>query len=82
MSPPTFNIIYQVHDRLVDYDENLQPVPSLAESWEFSPDHKQLTMKLRQGVKFHSNVSSPAPTFLRTSTTPPIPRPASAICPS
>ena len=54
MSPPTFNIIYQVHDRLVDYDENLQPVPSLAESWEFSPDHKQLTMKLRQGVKFHT----------------------------
>ena len=54
MSPPTFNIIYQVHDRLVDYDDNLQPVASLAESWEFSPDHKQLTMKLRQGVQFHS----------------------------
>jgi peptide/nickel transport system substrate-binding protein len=54
MSPPTFNIIYQVHDRLIDYDAQLQPVPSLAESWELSPDHKQLTLKLRQGVHFHT----------------------------
>jgi peptide/nickel transport system substrate-binding protein len=54
MSPPTFNIIYQVHDRLIDYDDNLQPIPSLAESWQFSADHRQLTMKLRQGVKFHT----------------------------
>ena len=54
MSPPTFNIIYQVHDRLIDYDDNLQPVPSLAESWEFSPDHTKLTLKLRQGVQFHT----------------------------
>jgi len=38
----------------VDYDDNLQPVPSLAESWEFSTDHKQLTLKLRQGVRFHT----------------------------
>src|SRR5688572_29525412 len=26
----------------------------LAESWEFSPDHLQLTMKLRPGVKWHN----------------------------
>ncbi len=28
--------------------------PDLAESWEYSPDRLQITMKLRQGVKFHN----------------------------
>jgi peptide/nickel transport system substrate-binding protein len=54
ISPPTFNIVYQVHDRLIDYDDKLQPRPSLAESWDYSADHKQLTLKLHQGVQFHS----------------------------
>lgn len=40
-------------DKLVDIDENLKIVPQLATSWEWSADHKALTMKLRQGVKFH-----------------------------
>ena len=34
-------------------NENLELVPVLAESWEFSADGKQLTFHLRQGVKFH-----------------------------
>ena len=28
--------------------------PDLAESWETSPDGLQITMKLRQGVKWHN----------------------------
>jgi peptide/nickel transport system substrate-binding protein len=28
--------------------------PDLAESWEYSPDGLQITLKLRQGIKFHS----------------------------
>ena len=28
--------------------------PSLAESWEWSPDRLQITMKIRQGVKWHN----------------------------
>jgi peptide/nickel transport system substrate-binding protein len=40
-------------DKLVDIDEKLNIVPQLATSWQWSPDNKQLTMKLRQGVTFH-----------------------------
>jgi peptide/nickel transport system substrate-binding protein len=40
-------------DKLVDIDEKLNIVPQLATSWQWSPDNKQLTMKLRPGVTFH-----------------------------
>jgi peptide/nickel transport system substrate-binding protein len=38
----------------VRYDAQLNPVPELAESWEFSPDNLEMTLHLRRGVKFHS----------------------------
>ena len=40
-------------DKLVDIDENLNIVPQLATSYQWSPDNKALTLKLRQGVTFH-----------------------------
>ncbi|MES3001952.1 MAG: ABC transporter substrate-binding protein [Pseudomonadota bacterium] len=40
-------------DKLVDIDEKLNIVPQLATSWQWSPDGKALTMKLRPGVTFH-----------------------------
>ena len=39
---------------LVQYDAKLQPQPDLAEKWDVAPDGKSITLKLRQGVKFHS----------------------------
>jgi len=36
------------------YDDNLKLQPDLAEEWDFSSDGKTLTLKLRQGVKWHS----------------------------
>ncbi len=39
-------------DKLVDVDERLAIVPQLALSWQWSADHKALTMKLRPGVRF------------------------------
>jgi peptide/nickel transport system substrate-binding protein len=36
------------------YDANLTLQPDLAEKWDFSADGKKLTLKLRQGVKWHS----------------------------
>src|SRR2546426_11248139 len=40
-------------DKLFDLDEKLTIVPQLATSYEWSADHKALTIKLRQGVTFH-----------------------------
>ena len=42
-----------VCDKLVDIDENLKIVPQIATSWQWSPDNKSLTMKLRPNVTFH-----------------------------
>src|SRR5215472_3666025 len=40
-------------DKLFDIDEKLNIVPQLATSYEWSADHKALSLKLRQGVTFH-----------------------------
>src|SRR5437588_4536854 len=40
-------------DKLFDIDEKLNIVPQLALSYESSADGKEMTIKLRPGVKFH-----------------------------
>jgi peptide/nickel transport system substrate-binding protein len=40
-------------DKLFDIDETLAIVPQLATGYEWSADHKALTIKLRNGVTFH-----------------------------
>jgi peptide/nickel transport system substrate-binding protein len=45
-SPMTYN-------QLVRFDENMTPLPELAESWQVSPDGLSWTFKLREGVRFH-----------------------------
>ncbi len=46
-------IFAAVCDKLIDLDAKNNFVPQLATSWEWSPDNLALTLKLRQGVKFH-----------------------------
>jgi peptide/nickel transport system substrate-binding protein len=43
-----------VYDTLFDYNDNWEPTPRLAASWELSNGNKTITIKLKQGVKFHN----------------------------
>ncbi len=43
----------QIYSGLVTFDKDLNPVGELAESWEFSADCRDLTFRLRPGVRWH-----------------------------
>jgi peptide/nickel transport system substrate-binding protein len=45
---------------LVNYDENLEIVPDLAESWEISDDGTRIILKLKKGIKWHDGVEMTA----------------------
>src|SRR5690349_18481343 len=47
------NAHYQIYDSLVRIDSSGKIIPWLATKWDTSPDGKQVTFTLRQGVKFH-----------------------------
>ena len=47
--------IHQVYNTLVEVDSNLHIVPSLAKSWEISPDNLKFTFHLRNDVYFQDN---------------------------
>jgi ABC-type transport system substrate-binding protein len=42
------------YETLLDYDEQDQLVPALAESWTISSDSRVYTIRVRRGVKFHN----------------------------
>ncbi|HEY8567039.1 MAG TPA: ABC transporter substrate-binding protein [Beijerinckiaceae bacterium] len=50
---PTNMIAGNIYESFLRYDEKLNPQPSLAESWEISPDQKVYTFKLKSGVTWH-----------------------------
>ena len=47
-------VIEQVYSGLIQFDENMNIQPDLAESWTVSPDGLVYDFKLRQNVKFHN----------------------------
>ncbi len=49
----SFQVLENVFDTLVEPDQNLEMVPSLAESWDISDDGLTYTFTLRHGVKWH-----------------------------
>lgn len=52
-----FPFIKNLYDSLIEYTENGEPVPSLAESWAIAGDNRSVTVKLRSGVTFHSGAA-------------------------
>jgi peptide/nickel transport system substrate-binding protein len=50
----SFEILENVYDTLVTVDDDLNMVPSLAESWEVSEDNLTWIFHLREGVTFHN----------------------------
>lgn len=49
----SFDVADLVYNGLVRYDDQLNIVGNLAESWEISPDGLEITFFLRRGVKWH-----------------------------
>jgi peptide/nickel transport system substrate-binding protein len=49
-----WHVIEHVYNGLVATNSSLEPIPSLAESWDISEDGLTYTFHLRQGVKFHN----------------------------
>ncbi len=59
----SFDAARPVYNQLVEFERgSTKVVPSLAESWTVSDDGKEITFKLRKGVKFHSGVNGFTPT--------------------
>ena len=52
-SSPASQAGTKFYDGLLEYDFDLNPKPSLATSWQVSPDGKTITFKLRDSVRFH-----------------------------
>jgi peptide/nickel transport system substrate-binding protein len=46
--------LFLAFDRIIQYDDKLQPQPMLAESWDLSNDLKQIKFNLRKGVQWHT----------------------------
>ncbi len=49
--------IHQLYNTLIEVDDNMQLKPSLAKSWQLSPDHLRFTFNLRTDVFFHDDVA-------------------------
>ncbi len=51
---PSFQVLENVYDTLVEPNQALEMEPALAEEWSTSKDALTWTFKLRDGVKFHN----------------------------
>lgn len=53
---PASLVAGQIYESLLKYDDKLQPQPSLAKSWQISPDGLTYTFALHDNVTFHDGV--------------------------
>lgn len=70
LDPARFSDIYAMNvaanlfDGLVEFDANLNVVPSIAKIWKISKDHRIYTFRLRNDVKFHNGREVTADDFV------------------
>ncbi len=57
-------IVLQLFDGLLRFDQNLNVAPALAQNWKVSPDGKTYTFNLRKGVRFHNGREVKAEDFV------------------
>ena len=58
------NVLRHCMEGLVSLDENSEPVPGMAESWDVSPDYRTVTFHLRKGAKWSSGEEVTAKDFV------------------
>lgn len=58
------NVLRHCMEGLVTLDENSEPVPGMAESWDVSEDYKTVTFHLRKGAKWSSGEEVTAKDFV------------------
>lgn len=54
LSTVNFHVMKNLYDSLIEYTPDGKPLPSLATEWTIAPDKKSVSLKLRDGVTFHS----------------------------
>lgn len=66
LSTVNFHVIKNLYDSLIEYTADGKPEPSLATEWTIAPDNTAVTVKLREGVTFHSGAPFKADSVLAT----------------
>lgn len=64
----TIDLLMQIFEGLVQWNEKNEIVPNLAEKWEISPDGRTYTFHLKHNVKFHNGRVMTAADFVYTLT--------------
>jgi oligopeptide transport system substrate-binding protein len=59
----SYTYVMHIFSGLVAFDQDMNLVPDIAESWEISSDGRTYTFYLRQGVKFHNGKEVTASDF-------------------
>ncbi|MBV9325290.1 MAG: hypothetical protein JO352_16080 [Chloroflexi bacterium] len=54
IQPSEFENLWMVYERLLSFDDKLQPVAQLADTWDVGTDCKRIRLTLRKGVQWHS----------------------------
>lgn len=66
LSTVNFHVIKNLYDSLIEYSPEGKPEPSLATEWAIAPDKTSVSVKLRDGVTFHSGTPFKADSVLAT----------------